>query len=155
MDLLIDVVLFELTAADERDKGMYHLLLTFCLIIVGFVVLTRRYPVETVYSSLASVPALFFFAGIADEYFRGIQQINHRVLHVAYDSSYALLLIGIILLLRAILRRRLIVLIVAATCIAGVPLGYIFITSCFQTPKPHFRSRDVQASNVIKSSPGI
>ena len=59
---------------------------------------------------------------------RGIQQLNHQLLHVAYDSSYVRLLLGLILLLRAVLRRQLILLVAAATVIAGIPLGYIFIT---------------------------
>ena len=107
---------------------MYHLLLTSCLIVIVFGVLTRRYAVEKAYWLLAALPTLIFLVGVTDEYFRGIQQVNHQVLHVAYDSSYALLLIGIILVLRAILKRRLITLVVAGTCIAGIPLGYIFIT---------------------------
>ena len=107
---------------------MYHLLLTGCLIVITFAVLTRRYAVEKAYWLLVPVPTLVFLVGMTDEYFRGIQQINHQVLHVAYDSSYALLLIGIILVLRAILKRKLIPLIVAGTCIAGIPLGYIFVT---------------------------
>jgi hypothetical protein len=107
---------------------MYHLLLTCCLIVITLGVLTRRYRVESTYSLLAVFPALIFVVGMADEYFRGIQQINHRLLHVAYDSSYELLLFGIILVLRAILKRELIILMVAVTSMAGIPLGYIFIT---------------------------
>ena len=53
---------------------------------------------------------------------------NHQVLHLAYDSSYLLLLVGIILVLRATLKRKLRILLVAGTCVAGMPLGYIFIT---------------------------
>lgn len=40
----------------------------------------------------------------------------------------ALSLLGIILVLRAVLKRKLILLVLAGTCIAGIPLGYIFIT---------------------------
>lgn len=107
---------------------MSHLLLTGCLIIITVGVLIRRYRIEPVYRLLAPFPTLIFLVGMIDEYFRGIQQLNHQVLHVAYDSSYVLLLVGIILVLRAVLKRKLRILIVAATCIAGIPLGYIFIT---------------------------
>jgi hypothetical protein len=107
---------------------MYHLLLTCCLILITFGILVRRYSVETAYWFLAPLPLLTFVIGISDEYFRGIQQFNHRLLHVAYDSSYALLLLGIILVLRAILKRKLIIHVAAGTCLAGIPLAYIFIT---------------------------
>ena len=107
---------------------MYHLLLTCCLILITFGVLVRRYSVETGYWLLAAFPVLVFVLGMTDEYFRGIDQINHRLLHVAYDSSYALSLLGLILVLRAILRRKLIINVAAATCLAGIPLAYIFIT---------------------------
>jgi len=107
---------------------MDHLLLTCCLLVIAFGVLIRRHTIEVVYWSLASFPALTFIVGITDQYLRGIQQFNHQLLHVAYDSSYLLLLLGIILVLRAILKRRLILLIAAGTCIAGIPLGYIFLT---------------------------
>lgn len=107
---------------------MDHLLLTCCLIVIAFVVLTRRYPFEKAYRVLAIFPSLIFLVGMADEYFRGIKQLNHQLLHVAYDGSYALLLLGIILVLRAVLKRKLTILVVAATCIAGIPLGHILIT---------------------------
>jgi len=109
---------------------MHHLLLVLvcCLIVVAFGVLSRRYPVEKAYWLLVAFPTLIFLVAMADESWRGIQQVNHQLLHVAYDGSYALLLLGIILLLRAILKRRLIILVAAGTFIAGIPLGHIFIT---------------------------
>ena len=107
---------------------MYHLLLTCCLIIITFGVLIRRYHIEAVYWVLSPFPTLIFLVGMVDEYFRGIQKFNHQVLHVAYDSSYVLLLVGIIIVLRAVLKRKLTILLVAVTGIAGIPLGYIWIT---------------------------
>lgn len=107
---------------------MYHLLLTCCLIIITSGVLIRWYPIEVVYRLLAPFPTLIFLVGMFDEYLRGIQKFNHQVLHLAYDSSYVLLLVGIILVLHAILKRKLTILIVAGTCLAGIPLGYIFLT---------------------------
>ena len=95
---------------------------------MAFGVLTRRYPVEKAYWLLVSFPTIVFLVGMADESLRGIQQLNHQLLHVAYDSSYTLLLLGIILLLRAVLRRKLIILVAAGTVIAGIPLAHIFIT---------------------------
>ena len=77
---------------------------------------------------LVSFPTLIFLVAMADESWRGIQQLNHQLLHVAYNSSYALLLLGLILLLRAILKRKLILLVGAGTAIAAIPLAHIFIT---------------------------
>lgn len=107
---------------------MYHLLLVCCATLISFVILNRRYRVEAAYWLLAGLPTVVFIVAMADEFFRGIRQLNHQLLHIAYDSSYALLLIGITLTLRAIMRRQLIILILAGTCIAGIPLGYIFVT---------------------------
>lgn len=107
---------------------MFHLLLTGCLIVITIGVLILRYPIERIYSLTAPFPTLIFLVGIVDEYFRGIQKFNHQTLHLAYDSSYLLLLVGIILVLRAILKRKLRVLLLIGTCIAGIPLSYIFIT---------------------------
>jgi len=108
---------------------MYRLLLTCCLIVITFGVLIRWYRIERLYWLLAPFPTLIFLVGIVDEYFRGIQKFNHQVLHVAYDSSYLLLLVGIIFVLRSVLKRKLTILLVAGTCVAGIPLGYIFLTS--------------------------
>ena len=109
-------------------KTMHHLLPVCGLIAITFGVLTRRYSVEKAYLLLISWPTLIFLVAMADESLRGIQQLNHQVLHVAYDGSYALLLLGILLLLRAVLRRKFIVLVAAGTVIAAIPLGHIFIT---------------------------
>ncbi|HXQ38869.1 MAG TPA: hypothetical protein VN843_33005 [Anaerolineales bacterium] len=107
---------------------MYHLLFTCCLIVITLGMLTRRYPVEAAFSLLVPFPTLLFFAGLVDEYFRNIQQFNHQLLHVAYDSSYALLLVGIVLVLRAVLKRTRRILVVAGTCMAGIPLGHLYLT---------------------------
>lgn len=107
---------------------MFHLLLTGCLIAITFGVLILRYPIERIHLLTAPFPTLIFLVGIVDEYFRGIQKFNHQTLHLAYDSSYLLLLVGIILVLRAILKRKLRVHLLTGTGIAGIPLSYIFIT---------------------------
>lgn len=83
---------------------------------------------EIVYSLLASFPIIIFLIAIAHEFVNGIQQINHQLLHVAYDSSYALLLLGISVVLRGVIKRKPVILVIAATCVAAIPLGYIWIT---------------------------
>ena len=109
---------------------MHHLLLIVvcCLIGVAFALLARRYPVEKAYWSLVSFPALILLVALLDELLRGIQQLNHQLLHVAYDGSYALLFLGLILLLRAVLRRKPVILVAAGILIAGIPMGHIYIT---------------------------
>ncbi|HSE22289.1 MAG TPA: hypothetical protein VLB68_11560 [Pyrinomonadaceae bacterium] len=108
---------------------MYHLLPTCLLTVIAFGVLTFRYRVEAAYCLLASLPTLIFLIGMGDEYFRGIQRFNHRLLHLAYDGSYALLILGMILLLRAMLKRKLRILVAAGTCVAGIPIGYLFFSA--------------------------
>jgi hypothetical protein len=114
----------------DTFKKMHQLLLVLigCLIVAAFGLLSRRYPVEKAFWLLVSFPTLIFLVALADESWRGIQQLNHQLLHLAYDSSYALLLLGLILLLRAILKRKLILLVAAGTIIAAIPLAHIFIT---------------------------
>lgn len=107
---------------------MHHLLPVFFLIVIVFGVLARRYPVEKAYSLLGAFPTLIFLGAMIDESLRGIQQLNHQLLHVAYDSSYVLLLLGLILLLRAVLKRKLIILVAAGSCISAIPLGHILLT---------------------------
>ena len=108
---------------------MYHLLLVTCLVAVAFGVLVLRHPLEVAYVLLAWFPALTFLIAMAHEFVRGIQQFNHQLLHVAYDSSYALSLLGICLVLRAILKRKRRISVLAATAVAGIPLAYIIVFS--------------------------
>jgi len=107
---------------------MYHLVLVTCLVALAFGVLVLRHPVEIAYVLLAWFPGATFLIAMAHEFVRGIQQFNHQLLHVAYDSSYALSLLGICLVLRAILKRKRMISVVAATFIAAIPLAHIFIT---------------------------
>ena len=108
---------------------MYHLLLVTCLVAVAFGVLVLRHPREVAYVLLAWFPAITFLIAMAHEFVRGIQQFNHQLLHVAYDSSYALSLLGICLVLRAILKRKRRISVLAATAVAGIPLAYIIVFS--------------------------
>ena len=107
---------------------MYHLVPVTCLVLLGFGFLVLRYRVEVTYILLAGFPTLAFIIAIAHEFVRGIQQFNHQLLHVAYDSSYALSLLGICLILRAVIKRKRLIHVLAATLIAASPLGYIFTT---------------------------
>ena len=107
---------------------MYHLILITCVVAIAFGVLALRHAVELAYILLAWFPAVTFLIAIAHESLRGIQQFNHQLLHVAYDSSYALSLLGICLVLRAVTKHKRWTGVSAATLIAGIPLAYILIT---------------------------
>ena len=107
---------------------MHHLIAVTCLVVFAFGVLVLRHPVEIAYALLAWFPACTFLIAIAHEFVRGIHQFNHQLLHVAYDSSYALSLLGICLILRAVIKRKRLIHVLAATLIAAIPIGYIFAT---------------------------
>jgi hypothetical protein len=107
---------------------MYHLLLVSCLVAIAFGVLAVRHPVEIAYILLAWFPTLIFLIAFGHEVLYGIKQFNHQLLHVAYDSSYALLLLGIFVILRGVIKRKRIFVVLAATFISGMPLGFIFLT---------------------------
>lgn len=107
---------------------MYHLIPVTSLIALAFGVLILRHRAEVAYSLLAGFPIVTFLIAIVHEFARGIHPFNHQMLHVAYDSSYALSLLGICLILRAVIKRKRMILVFSATLIAAIPLSYIFIT---------------------------
>lgn len=107
---------------------MYHLLPVTSLVVVAFGVLVLRHRVEVAFTLLAWFPAFIFLIAIVHEWARGIQQFNHQLAHVAYDSSYALSLLGICLILRAVIKHKRVIHVLVATLIAAIPLGYIFTT---------------------------
>jgi hypothetical protein len=77
---------------------------------------------------MAGFPVCAFLIAVGHEFARGIQQFNHQLLHVAYDSSYVLSLLGICLILRAVIKRKRKILVLAAILVAAIPLGYILAT---------------------------
>lgn len=107
---------------------MYHLVPVTCLVFLALGVLVLRHTVEVAFILLAWFPAFTFLIAMIHEFVRGIQGFNHQLLHVAYDSSYALSLLGICLILRAVIKRKRMIHVLAATLIAAIPLGYIFTT---------------------------
>ena len=107
---------------------MYHLVPVTCLVLLAFGFLVLRHRIEVTYMLLAGFPAVTFLIAIAHEFVRGIHQFNHQLLHVAYDSSYVLSLLGICLILRAVIKRKRMIHVLAATLITAIPLGYIFTT---------------------------
>lgn len=106
---------------------MVHLLLISCLVLFAFLILVQRHAAEIAYLLLAWFPGVTFLIAITHEFVRGIKQFNHQLLHVAYDSSYALLLLGICIVLRGVIKRKRISVVLAATFLAGIPLGHIVI----------------------------
>lgn len=109
-------------------RVMHHLLPVTCLVVFAFGVLVLRHRVEVAYILLAWFPTFIFLIAFAHEFVRGIHQFNHQMLHVAYDSSYALSLLGICLMLRAVIKRNRRLLVLTATFVAAIPLAYIFVT---------------------------
>jgi len=107
---------------------MYHLVPITCLVLLAFGVLVLRYRVEVAYTLLGGFPTLAFIVAHCSRVSPRDQQFNHQLLHVAYDSSYALSLLGICLILRAVIKRKRLIHVLPATLIAAVPLGYIFTT---------------------------
>jgi hypothetical protein len=107
---------------------MYHLVLVTCLLALAFGVLVLRHDVEVAFTLLVWFPLVTFAIAIAHEFVRGIQQFNHQLLHVAYDSSYVLSLLGLCLLVRAVIKHKRMIVVLTATLIAGIPLAHIFIT---------------------------
>ena len=107
---------------------MHHLIPVTCLVVFAFGVLVLRHPVEIAYALLAWFPAFTFLIAFIHEFVRGIHQFNHQLFHIAYDSSYALSLLGLCLVLRAVIKRKRLILMLAATLIAAIPLSYIFTT---------------------------
>ncbi len=107
---------------------MQHLVLVTCLVALAFGALVLRHAVEMAFISLAWFPVVTFLIAIAHEFVCGIRQFNHQLLHVGYDSSYALSLLGICLILRAVIKRKRMIVVLVATAIAGIPLAHIFIT---------------------------
>lgn len=105
------------------------MILVSCLVLFAFGIMLLRHPVELAYLALAWFPLLTFLIAVAHESVTGIHQFNHQMLHVAYDSSYTLLLLGICLVLRGVIRRREIKAVLAATILAGIPLGHIYLTA--------------------------
>jgi hypothetical protein len=107
---------------------MYHLFLVTCLIAFAFGVLLMRHAVENAFTLLAWFPTVTFLIATGHEFVRGTQQFSHQLLHVSYDSSYALTLLGIGLLGRAVIIRTRMITVLIVTLVAAIPLAYIFIT---------------------------
>lgn len=102
---------------------MHHLIPIVCLIILTFCLLAKRYSFEIGYLSLCGLPIAAF--GLARVI--GFRQFEHRLLHIAYDSSYILVMIGLALILQAVIRKRRVLFLLIATCFAGIPLTHILI----------------------------
>jgi hypothetical protein len=107
---------------------MYHFLPVFGFGVLSFWLLVRRMPLENAFYLVSWFPVAVFLVGFVDEFIRGIRQVNHQLLHVAYDASYLLTLLGIVLILRTVILKRVGLLIIATTFLAGLPLGHILLT---------------------------
>ena len=101
---------------------MRHLVPTFILITILLGYLTMRYSVEVGHIILSLFPSVTYLIGFVHESIVGSAQFNHRVLHIAYDSSYILLLIGLIILLRSMVRGNFCIYIPLTTLLAAFPL---------------------------------
>src|SRR5262245_39521727 len=108
-----------------ETNRMHHLIPVFCLLALTFGLLARRYSLEIGYLSLSCLPPAFFLITPFLNTRTNFDQITHRVLHIAYDSSYILVLFGLLLVLQATFRKQRKRFFLITTFLAGLPLAHI------------------------------
>lgn len=102
---------------------MHHLVPTLFLLMFVLVYLALRYSVDAAFILTSPFPSAAYLIGCVHEIIVGSGPFNHRVLHIAYDSSYILVLFGLIILLRSIVRGNFTMYFVFATALASFPLA--------------------------------
>ena len=104
---------------------MRHLVPTAALLAITFLLLAKRLLVNKAYCSVSCVPIVFFLGANAIEQWYGFGWLTHVMFHLAYDTSYLLTLLGIVLVLISILHRDSVRPVLLAIFISTVPVMYL------------------------------
>ena len=106
---------------------MHHLLASFLLVAIPFALLAKCYTAEKGYYLCSWVPAGLFLLAFINDTLSGFGRIEHVLFHLAYDTSYLLTLLGLLLILRGVIKKRRVWFVVLATLVASVPIIQILI----------------------------
>ena len=107
---------------------MLHILLSVFLVAVALLLSIRRHGAPQGYLILSWVPfALLIIAGGYELLF-GFKRFAEVLYHFAYDTSYILSLVGIMLLLTSVLKRTSKLRLLIALMISAVPIFVLILS---------------------------
>ncbi len=104
---------------------MHHFIPTLFLMIFALVYLAFRYSIDAAFIFTSPFPSAAYLIAYLHEIMVGLGPFNERVLHIAYDSSYILVLVGLLIALRALLTGGNFIYIAIATGLAAFPLSFL------------------------------
>ena len=104
---------------------MHHLIPTIILVPIAFWQLARKCGATGAFYRLCFGPLLLLILALGAHKVFGYGFTAHTLFHFAYDTSYVLTLIGLILILRSVFRRRRAVELALAVLVAVVPLLHL------------------------------
>jgi hypothetical protein len=107
---------------------MTHILLSGLLIGFSTVISLRRHGAELGYLVLSWVPLALLAIARAYEILFGFQRFAEVIYHFAYDTSYILSLIGMMLLLISVFRRTPKGILLAAILLSLMPIALMMLS---------------------------
>ena len=106
---------------------MRHLVPAAIFLAIAFFLLVRRFQITSAYFTLSWIPLVLMVVAVGDEHLYGFGWFTHVMFHLAYDTSYFLTLLGIVLVLNFILRRKSIAPVLLPIVISVTPLAYLIL----------------------------
>jgi hypothetical protein len=107
---------------------MQHILLSALLIGISLLISGNRNGIERGYLVLSPVPLALLLIAKLHELAFGFSRFAEVIYHFAYDTSYILMMVGIVLLLRAIIKKGPEKALVLGAGISAIPVVALIIS---------------------------
>lgn len=108
---------------------MLHILLSVLLVGLALMISIRRHGAQRGYLVLSWVPSALLVIASGYELQFGFKRFAEVLYHFAYDTSYILSLVGIMLLLTSVLKRRSKIGLLIALIISALPIFLLILWS--------------------------
>jgi hypothetical protein len=106
---------------------MHHLIPTIILVPLIFAGMAKRIGICRAYWALAGAPTILLLLALVFERWLGYGLVPHALFHFAYDTSYVLTLIGLLLCLYLVFKGRRPIGLMLALLLTVIPLLYLLL----------------------------
>jgi hypothetical protein len=107
---------------------MLHILFSFLVVSLSLLVSIKRNGVGVGYLALSWTPAALLLIAVVYEKVVGFGRFSEVMYHSSYDTSYLLMLAGVLMLLQSVIRHRSKKLLVLGSCLSALPIIGLIIS---------------------------
>jgi hypothetical protein len=107
---------------------MQHVLFSFIVVTLSLLSSIKRHGAAVGYLTLSWTPTALLLLAVLHEKAVGFTRFSEVTYHIAYDTSYLLVIAGLVILLHTVIGHRPKILVMLGSCFSALPILALIIS---------------------------